>query len=111
MISEKVAALTDRARNEPRDLYDIWYLIDQEQMDLAAIFPEIIDKLDFRGRSLEGVGDELSKKETRLKKLWDIRLANQMAELAKNVVEHSVTVPGVQAKLLMSIFPVDSLGM
>ena len=82
ILSEKVAALTDRARNEPRDLYDIWYLIDQEQMDLAAIFPEIIDKLDFRGRSLEGVGDELSKKETRLKKLWDIRLANQMAELA-----------------------------
>jgi len=82
ILSEKVAALTDRARNEPRDLYDIWYLIEQEQMDLAAIFPEIIDKLDFRGRSLEGVGDELSKKETRLKKLWDIRLANQMAELA-----------------------------
>jgi len=48
----------------------------------VVIFPEIIDKLDFRGRSLEGMGDELSKKKIRLKKLWDIRLANQMAELA-----------------------------
>ncbi len=27
------------------------------------------------------MGDELSKKEIRLKKLWDMRLANQMAEL------------------------------
>jgi predicted nucleotidyltransferase component of viral defense system len=81
ILSEKVAALTDRARNEPRDLYDIWYLIEQEKMDLAAIFPGIIDKLDFRGRSLEGMRDELSKKKTRLKKLWDMRLANQVAEL------------------------------
>jgi predicted nucleotidyltransferase component of viral defense system len=81
ILSEKVAALTDRARNEPRDLYDIWYLIEQEKMDLAAIFPGIIDKLDFRGRSLEGMRDELSKKKTRLEKLWDMRLANQVAEL------------------------------
>lgn len=28
---------------------------------------------------------------------------DQMAELKKNVVERSVTVPGVQAKLLMSL--------
>jgi predicted nucleotidyltransferase component of viral defense system len=82
ILSEKVAALTDRARNEPRDLYDIWYLIEQEQMDLAAIISEISDKLEFRGRSLEGMSDELSKKEPRLKKLWDMRLANQMSELA-----------------------------
>lgn len=82
ILSEKVAALTDRARNEPRDLYDIWYLIEQEQMDLAAIFPEIIDKLDFRGRSLEGMNEDLNNKETRLKKLWNMRLANQMADLA-----------------------------
>ena len=82
ILSEKVAALTDRARNEPRDLYDIWYLIEQEQMDLAAIFPEIIDKLDFRGRNLEGMIDDLNNKETRLKKLWNMRLANQMVDLA-----------------------------
>ncbi len=82
ILSEKVAALTDRARNEPRDLYDIWYLIEQEQMDLAAIFPEIIDKLDFRGRNLEGMIDDLNNKETRLKKLWNMRLTNQIAELA-----------------------------
>ncbi len=51
-------------------------------MDLSVISPEIIDKLDFRKRSLESMSGELNKKKTRLKKLWDIRLANQMAELA-----------------------------
>ncbi len=48
---EKVVALTDRARNEPRDLYDVWYLTSEEHVDLAMLIPEIDSKLEFRGRS------------------------------------------------------------
>ncbi len=81
ILSEKVVALTDRARNEPRDLYDIWYLVEQEKMDLAAIFTDIVDKLDFRKRSLEGMNEDFNAKETRVKKLWTMRLANQIAYL------------------------------
>lgn len=81
ILSEKVVALTDRARNEPRDLYDVWYLTELKNMDISALIPEITDKLEFRGRALEGMGKEFAKKEARLKKLWQIRLANQMAEL------------------------------
>jgi predicted nucleotidyltransferase component of viral defense system len=81
ILAEKVIALADRARNEPRDLYDVWYLTDRENMDLAALIPEINVKLEFRGRGLAGIGEELRKKEARLKKLWQMRLANQMAEL------------------------------
>jgi len=80
ILTEKVVALVDRARNEPRDLYDVWYLTEQENMDLSALIPEIIGKLEFRGKGLNGMGD-LDKKEARLKKLWQMRLANQMAEL------------------------------
>jgi len=81
ILSEKVVALTDRARNEPRDLYDVWYLTERENMDVAALIPEITNKLEFRGRELEGIGEQFAKKEARLKKLWQMRLANQMAEL------------------------------
>jgi len=35
ILIEKVVALTDRARSEPRDLYDVWYLTVQENMDLS----------------------------------------------------------------------------
>lgn len=35
--SEKVMALADRARNEPRDLYDLWHLISREGMDLLHL--------------------------------------------------------------------------
>lgn len=80
ILAEKVVALADHARNEPRDLYDIWYLTELEKMNLAMLIPEISAKLEFRGGSLEDMGD-FGKKEARLKKLWQMRLANQMAEL------------------------------
>jgi len=81
ILAEKVVALADRARNEPRDLYDVWYLTDEVNMDLAALIPEITGKLEFRGRGLAGMGEEFGKKEARLKKLWQMRLSDQMAEL------------------------------
>lgn len=81
ILSEKVVALTDRARNEPRDFYDVWYLLEKEDMAISLLIPEITKKLEFRGRELETMGDEFANKKARLKKLWKMRLANQMAEL------------------------------
>jgi predicted nucleotidyltransferase component of viral defense system len=81
ILSEKVVALTDRARNEPRDLYDVWYLIERENMDVSALIPGIAGKLKFRGRELESMSEEFGKKEARLKKLWQMRLGNQVADL------------------------------
>ena len=81
ILVEKVAALADRARNEPRDLYDAWYLTEMKNIDLSNLIPEITAKLEFRGRKIDDIGEEFGKKEARLKKLWQMRLANQMAEL------------------------------
>ncbi len=78
---EKAVALTDRARNEPRDLYDLWYLTSGGYADLAMLSTEVESKLEFRGRASQGLGDELAKKEARLKKLWEVRLGAQMAAL------------------------------
>ena len=78
---EKVAALTDRARNEPRDLYDVWYLAFEGHVDLAMLASELDSKLEFRGRTREGMSEELARKEARYKKLWSARLGAQMAEL------------------------------
>jgi len=75
ILVEKVVALTDRARNEPRDLYDVWHLTAKQNMDLSALTQEITSKLEFHGRALAGTGDEFVIKEARLKKLWQTRLA------------------------------------
>jgi hypothetical protein len=81
ILVEKIVALTDFARNEPRDLYDVWYLTTVENMDLTALIPKVASKLEFRDRTLAEMGDEFLKKEARLRKLWQVRLANQMAAL------------------------------
>ena len=81
IISEKVVALADRARNEPRDLYDLWYLISHGETELASLLPAISAKLAFRNMPAAGLQEAILKKEARLKALWSARLANQMAAL------------------------------
>lgn len=81
IAAEKVVALGDRARNEPRDLYDIWHVTNEGHIDLAHIRGDVEAKLDFRGRKLPDVAGEFKKKEPRLKALWSKRLAAQMADL------------------------------
>ena len=81
ILVEKIVAMTDPARNEPRDLYDVWYLTAVENMDMTALIPKVASKLEFRDRALAEMGDEFVKKEARLRKLWQVRLASQMADL------------------------------
>ena len=81
IAAEKVVALGDRARNEPRDLYDIWHLTNEGHVDLPHLRDDVEAKLDFRGRKLPDLAGEFKKKEPRLKALWTKRLAAQMADL------------------------------
>jgi predicted nucleotidyltransferase component of viral defense system len=41
IATEKVVALSDPARNEPRDLYDLWYLTNEAGVDLRQLVPAI----------------------------------------------------------------------
>jgi predicted nucleotidyltransferase component of viral defense system len=81
IAAEKVIAVTDRARNEPRDLYDLWYLCEQAHVDLGDLAGVIDRKLTFRGQSLKAIRGQLEIKEARLRALWSRRLAGQMAVL------------------------------
>ena len=78
---EKIVALGDRARNEPRDLYDAWYLASEGHVNVGSLTAKVESKLEFRGRALATLGEEFRKKEARLKKLWSVRLAAQMVRL------------------------------
>ena len=79
--AEKVLALADRARNEPRDLYDLWYLVSRAGIDVSHLLPAIGAKRTFRGQKAAGVQEAIARKEPRLKALWSVRLAHQMAVL------------------------------
>lgn len=91
IMAEKVVALMDAARNEPRDLYDVCYLVDGRHVDLTDLVDAVDKKWDFRGKKLADVRGEFAAKESRYKKLWGPRLSGQMVDLPEfNEVYRSV---------------------
>ena len=81
IATEKVVALSDPARNEPRDLYDLWFLTVEAGVDLAQLVPAIAEKLRFRQKDIAGLEDRILQKEQRLKALWTGRLRHQIEAL------------------------------
>ncbi len=83
IATEKTLALADRARNEPRDLFDLWHLTLGEGINLGPLAGPMRQKLEFRGKPCEGIADAIRNKEARLRALWSKRLAYQMTILPK----------------------------
>jgi predicted nucleotidyltransferase component of viral defense system len=81
ITAEKLMALADRARNEPRDLYDLWYLTSEAGIAISSVADAVRQKLSFREKAFEGLEKAITGKEARLKALWSKRLAYQMVEL------------------------------
>ncbi|MFH1288351.1 MAG: nucleotidyl transferase AbiEii/AbiGii toxin family protein [bacterium] len=81
ITTEKIVALLDTARNEPRDLYDLWYLAGNQRIDIGGLVDAVEEKWKFRGKKLIDIKEEFQRKEARLKKLWEIRLSSQMLAL------------------------------
>jgi uncharacterized protein len=81
IVVEKIVALADPARNEPRDLYDLWYLTTNGGIELGHLAEPIRRKLEFRERAFADLEDAILGKEARLKALWSKRLAYQMSTL------------------------------
>jgi uncharacterized protein len=81
IVIEKLLALSDRARNEPRDLYDLRYLFDAMDLHIAKMRTELDTKLALRKRTAAGLEQAIATKEERLRRLWENRLAHQMSQL------------------------------
>ena len=81
IVVEKLLALSDRARNEPRDLYDLWYLFGATNLRIAEMRVELDAKLALRQRVVAGMEQAIAAKEERLRRLWANRLAHQMSQL------------------------------
>ena len=80
IASEKTVALLDKARSEPRDLYDLWYLtVKAKRVNLSDCLQAIHEKLAHRKKELTTVKEEFDRKEARLQKTWLSRLGAQMS--------------------------------
>lgn len=81
IATEKVVALQDKARNEPRDLYDLWFLTTRSVINIGDLNEAIAEKLRFREKEIPGLEDRIIAKEARLRTLWNRRLGHQMERL------------------------------
>lgn len=81
IVVEKLLALSDRARNEPRDLYDLWHLFGSTDLRISEMRGELDAKLAHRQRVIMGLEQAIVAKEDRLRRLWTGRLAHQMSHL------------------------------
>ncbi len=81
IVVEKLLALSDRTRNEPRDLYDLWHLFGSTDLRVAEMRTELNAKLALRQRVIAGMEQAIAAKEDRLRRLWAARLAHQMSHL------------------------------
>jgi predicted nucleotidyltransferase component of viral defense system len=79
IVAEKIVALSDRARTQPRDLYDLWYLTHFQDVDMLDAVDAVMQKLTFRGRPQDDILGAVARKESALRKLWGNRLASQMS--------------------------------
>lgn len=83
IATEKTLALADSARNEPRDLYDLWHLTENEGMQVDHLIPAICQKLQLRRKPCKGLQTAIGRKEARLDALWEARLSHQMTALPR----------------------------
>ena len=88
IAAEKIVAIFDPARNEPRDLYDLWHLISHDFLKPGELIDAVRQKMRFRGKDLANTREILIRKEARLKKLWKTRLLSQMADLPEFDLVH-----------------------
>jgi uncharacterized protein len=83
VAAEKLMALVDRARNEPRDLYDLWYLTKTNGIHWPELADCLARKYRFRNVDPASLIDAYDSKRERLERLWATRLEQQMAVLPR----------------------------
>jgi uncharacterized protein len=51
IATEKIVALQDKARNEPRDLYDLWFLTSHAGVDIGPLIGAVTENCAFGGKT------------------------------------------------------------
>jgi predicted nucleotidyltransferase component of viral defense system len=79
ILAEKLCALM--GRTEPRDLYDVWWLLESGRIELVAFVDDFVRKAEHKGHDPGRLYKALGQKQPRLERLWQARLSRQAQEL------------------------------
>ena len=81
VLIEKMTALM--GRSEPRDLYDFWYLVEIERIDIAKYLFEFQSKAQHKKQDSKRFMEKVLSKETAFKRDWEKKLVSQIHDLPK----------------------------
>ncbi len=79
VLIEKMCALM--GRTQPRDLYDLWYLLEYDKMDIIYSWPEFQRKAKNKGHAPEAFKEKIQAKMNAFKGRWQGSLASQIKDL------------------------------
>jgi predicted nucleotidyltransferase component of viral defense system len=79
ILVEKLCALL--GRTEPRDLYDVHYILANHVADVEAVSFRLAEKMVYKGVGLAALEDTLTRKQNTFKRLWEPRLRGQIPDL------------------------------
>ncbi len=78
VLAEKLCALL--GRTEPRDLFDIHYLLTQGLVDIEAVSFQLEEKMHSKGLRITDLEHVLERKQKTLSRLWGPRLRGQLPD-------------------------------
>lgn len=79
VLIQKMCALM--GRTQPRDLYDLWYLLEYEKMDIKQSWPEFERKAKNKGHTPKSFRVKVESKLNDFKGRWQGSLASQIKDL------------------------------
>lgn len=78
---EKCLSIVDPSRKEPRDVYDLWYLVTNRCIEPADLSIPIAEKASYKDLKSVDIIQVLNEKESSYKNLWVMRLDKHMIDL------------------------------
>jgi predicted nucleotidyltransferase component of viral defense system len=79
IITEKMRSLMQRS--EPRDLFDLWYLFENEAVDIEDYIFDFKVKAEHKNLDAAKLTETVERKVETLKRQWSLRLVNQIHDL------------------------------
>lgn len=77
---EKMVCMLDPARIQPRDLYDLDYLMQHGAVDVEAALWHFADRAHFKGHDSSRLRAAVDRKSVQLRRGWESQLAQQIPE-------------------------------
>jgi len=75
---EKLCCILDRARHEPRDIYDLWYLLNEGSVKLGDIKCDLMQKARHKKAHPNNFSEILEHKKRTYAASWENRLKHQL---------------------------------